>query len=248
MRKEKAQSQARARTWLNIDNKRRAILSVSSAMAVAAVLIAPKAHAQSQPPAPAMIRADRAMVAPVEIITAPSLRGPSASINPETVRQPSFKQPQVAPVVIQRVPTVRDDSGQAGINVAASARFNPSQIGFDASLAVDTVNVLADRAIIDWTTFASGAPGQEVTFLGADGRLAFASELFDYTVLNRVITPDFDSVVRLDGTVTSTIAGGEIGGNVWFSSVGGLVVGSNATFNVGSLLLTANAPDLDAFG
>ncbi|MEP4784701.1 MAG: hypothetical protein ABJX46_08225, partial [Erythrobacter sp.] len=152
----------------------------------------------------------------------------------QSVQQTGFSTQSLAAAV----------TNDPGINVSASAAYDDTRIDFNAGVAVDTVNVLASSAIIDWTTFTAGAAGTEVTFLGAGSNLAFTSALSDYTVLNRIFTPGFDSAVRIDGNVTSTVLGGAaIGGNIWFYSPGGLVIGANSTFNIGSLLLTTSAPD-----
>jgi filamentous hemagglutinin family protein len=151
-------------------------------------------------------------------------------------------------VVPETDPLTSHDTTRSGINVRADAHFDSSEIDFRASALVDEVRVLGQSAIIDWTTFAPGSEGAQVIFLGKDGRLTFSSALPDYAVINRISTPEFDSAVRLDGSILSTVAGGQTGGSIWFYSSGGLIVGSDATINVGSLLLTTNAPDLDAFG
>ncbi len=166
---------------------------------------------------------------------APSANVPSvpAPQNQSTQQTGSSVQPISAPV-----------SGDPGNNVQANAAYDDTQIDFAAGGLVDTVTVLAPSAIIDWTTFNAGAPGTEVIFLDTGDSLAFESNLLDYTVLNRIFTPGTDlHQIRIDGNVTSTVNGGLTGGNVWFYSPGGLIIGANASFNVGSLLLTTSAPD-----
>ena len=131
-----------------------------------------------------------------------------------------------------------------GVSVEAFATFDDTKVDFLPSAGGDLVEVFASSAIIDWTTFTAGAAGTEVTFLGAGRNLDFTSDLSDYTVLNRIFTPGFDSSIRIDGNVTSTVLGGAAtGGNIWFYSPGGIVIGSDAVFNIGSLLLTTSAPD-----
>ena len=63
----------------------------------------------------------------------------------------------------------------------------------------------------------------------------------DYTVLNRVL-PDGAYPIELNGTVQSFISGGATGGRIWFYSPSGILIGSNAIFDVGSLLLTTADP------
>ena len=68
----------------------------------------------------------------------------------------------------------------------------------------------------------------------------------DFTVLNRILPADSSRPVALNGHVISQLQdlsqNVSTGGSVWFYSPGGLVVGSSAVFDVGSLLLTANDP------
>ena len=56
----------------------------------------------------------------------------------------------------------------------------------------------------------------------------------DYTVLNRVL-PDGTYPIELNGTVQSFISSGATGGRIWFYSPNGILIGSNAIFDVGSL-------------
>ncbi|MEM7700553.1 MAG: hypothetical protein AAF251_01315 [Pseudomonadota bacterium] len=130
-----------------------------------------------------------------------------------------------------------------GISVNASASFDDTAVAFRPSVSGDTVELLGTSAIIDWTTFDSGSQGTQVTFLGSGQALNFTGDT-DFTVLNRITTPLFDSAIRIDGAVNSTVDGGAlVGGNVWFSSAGGIVIGSTSTFNVGSLLLSTSTID-----
>ena len=62
----------------------------------------------------------------------------------------------------------------------------------------------------------------------------------DYTVLNRIVPTDRDARDLAQRHVISQAPdGGATGGNVWFYSPGGIVVGANAMFDVGGLLLTS---------
>ncbi|MEO9560353.1 MAG: hypothetical protein ABJ063_13380 [Marinomonas sp.] len=181
-------------------------------------------------------------VAPAPVAPAPnapaanglSVPVPQAQSQTQGTQQSGFSMQPLAAAV----------SGVAGINVSAEAAYDDTRIDFIAGVPVDTVNVLASSAIIDWTTFTAGAAGTEVSFLDAGRNLEFTSALADYTVLNRIFTPGFDSAIRIDGNVTSTVLGGAAtGGNIWFYSPGGIVIGSTGSFNIGSLLLTTSAPD-----
>lgn len=137
-----------------------------------------------------------------------------------------------------------------GINVLAQAAYDNAEVDFTPGTAADVVELFANEAIINWTTFNAGSAGNDVTFLGNGSNLEFTSALSDYTVLNRVFTPGFDSAIRIDGNITSTVLSGAVtGGNVWFYSAGGIIVGPGASIDVGSLLLTTSQLDsIDAGG
>lgn len=104
----------------------------------------------------------------------------------------------------------------------------------------ETITVESQSAVIDWALPPS--PLDPHVFL-PDGNIAiFQNGLgnADFAVLNRIIT---DNPVRFDGTVISrlrALGGGEptAGGTVYFSSPGGIIVGANAVFDVGNLVLT----------
>ncbi len=167
---------------------------------------------------------------------APTPSGPSGSV-----------APMAAPVVSMIAPRSSTpapspgDTDTNGTNVRASANYFASDVDFRPGAAEDIVELFASEAIINWTTFTAGADGTEVTFLGAGDNLQFTSDLADYTVLNRIFTPTVDSAIRIDGNVRSTVSSGASrGGNVWFYSPGGIVVGPTGAFDVGSLLLTSS--------
>lgn len=153
--------------------------------------------------------------------------------------------PQTATSVISplssTVAPANGDTNTAGINVAASANYFSSEVDFRTGIGLDEVELFTSSAIINWTTNAAGIAGGEVTFLGTGQQLNFTSALNDYTVLNRIFTPTIDAAVRIDGTVTSnTLSGSGQGGNIWFNSPGGLIIGASSIFNVGSLVLTSS--------
>ncbi len=133
------------------------------------------------------------------------------------------------------------DTNTTGINVAASANYFASEVDFRPGTALDEVELFTSSAIINWTTSNPGTAGGQVTFLGSGQQLNFTSALNDYTVLNRIFTPTIDAAVRIDGTVTSnSLSGSGQGGNIWFYSPGGLIIGASSIFNVGSLVLTSS--------
>jgi filamentous hemagglutinin family protein len=106
----------------------------------------------------------------------------------------------------------------------------------------ETVVLRSRTATINWTPTNQQPGAGPIDFLPAGNTATFSSSsaITDYTVLNR-ITPASGQSIALNGHVISTLQeGSEIGGNVWFYAPGGIVVGSSAVFNVGSLLLTTN--------
>lgn len=79
------------------------------------------------------------------------------------------------------------------------------------------------------------ATGGITNFLPADAVATFSGS-GDYTVLNRLLLP---GAAAFSGTVQSFV-GNNPGGNIWFYSPTGIIIGSSAVFNVGSLVLTTN--------
>ncbi|MEO6389057.1 MAG: hypothetical protein ABIT16_02770, partial [Croceibacterium sp.] len=117
---------------------------------------------------------------------------------------------------------------------------------FTEDVGTTTVDVYNPETVINWTAtdlLGSGAinfqpEGTTATFRGA-------GDFTDFTVLNRILPVDgmgnpFASTVALNGTVISLMGDGSIGGNIWFYSPTGIIVGPKAVMNVGGLLLTTN--------
>lgn len=130
--------------------------------------------------------------------------------------------------------------------------FNGTGTATGASISTSTgrtdITVNSTQAIIDWTTTAPASG--TVVFQDAGTTAAFTSGVSfvgNYTVLNRVTPVDVNGAptaarIEFDGTVTSTV-GGLPGGNVWFYSPNGIIVGATASFSVGGLVLTTNPID-----
>lgn len=102
----------------------------------------------------------------------------------------------------------------------------------------------SDEVVIDWTPSDTTGTGT-IDFLPDGSQAVFsAPQLADYTVLNRILPltalgGPAARAIALNGSVTSE-ALGSTGGNVWFYSPTGIIVGPTATFSVGGLLLTTN--------
>jgi hypothetical protein len=104
-----------------------------------------------------------------------------------------------------------------------------------ATPGVETITIDTSSAIINWT------PTNGV-FLPAGNVATFTNGVSngDYVVLNRVLTA---TPIRFDGTVISVLQNfaqgtSAPGGTILFSSPGGIIIGSTALFDVGSLVLT----------
>ncbi|CDO36499.1 MBG domain-containing protein [Novosphingobium sp. KN65.2] len=117
----------------------------------------------------------------------------------------------------------------------------------DSSVAgVDNITVDSAHTTITWTPTDTGTGGGAINFLASGDTVNFAANGAlgsNYVVLNRIVPVDQTRAVRLDGNITSDAAG-----SVWFYSPGGLLVGSTARIDVGSLLLTTGDPVVDGTG
>lgn len=127
----------------------------------------------------------------------------------------------------------------------AHAQFNGTinptgTTGIDPSSTSGSIIVTGPTATVNWTPDNTGTG--TITFL-ADGSVAnFYGPGSDYTVLNRIVPTDPSRSILIDGTVNSYLggtSGSGTGGNIWFYSPGGIVIGANALFDVGGLLLTS---------
>ncbi|MDP5104422.1 MAG: hypothetical protein NWP98_10895, partial [Erythrobacter sp.] len=106
-----------------------------------------------------------------------------------------------------------------------------------------TVDVFSPTAVINWQPFEQSGGGA-LTYLPANNTLLFrASQQPDFAVLNRILPSSNNDIAVINGNVISRITnpatGAQMaGGFVAFYSPTGLLIGSTATFDVGSLLLT----------
>ena len=114
-------------------------------------------------------------------------------------------------------------------------------VTFDrATPGSETVTINSSTATINWAPTDAQGTGT-IAFLPAGNIATYqgATGLADFTVLNRIVPTDATRSIQFDGSVFSKLAGGATGGNVWFYSPGGIVVGANAVFDVGGLLLSS---------
>jgi filamentous hemagglutinin family protein len=128
-----------------------------------------------------------------------------------------------------------------GVSTAGAQSYNaphvsdPSYVFINDSPGVTDVSMNSTSAVIQWNV-----PGGTGTYdFQTSGTTTF-HYFTDFTVLN-VVNIDPSRAIKFNG-VTNSLVGSAPGGNVWFYSPGGIIVGSTATFNVGSLMLSTSSP------
>lgn len=112
----------------------------------------------------------------------------------------------------------------------------------------DTVRITSSEAVINWRPNDTSGTGS-INFLPSGRRVLFSGDA-DFTVFNRIIPVNgagapVARLIELNGQIDSLVAGQQ-GGNVWFYSPGGILVGGTGVFNVGSLVLSTR--DIDTNG
>jgi len=112
----------------------------------------------------------------------------------------------------------------------------------------ETITVNTAKAIINWSPFDTVGTGT-IDFLPRGNMATFQNglEVSNFAVLNRIIPTVPTRPIALDGTIISQLraAGTEAfsrGGTVAFFSPGGILIGPNAVFDIGNLLLTTIDP------
>lgn len=113
---------------------------------------------------------------------------------------------------------------------------------------VTEVTVESPSVVIDWLPDDDGFGGDlDFQLFGTTAIFQDDGIIADFAVLNRILPNDLTRRVVFNGTVVSQIQG-QVGGTVFFYSPGGILVGSNAVFDVGNLGLTTAEPVTDGFG
>lgn len=132
---------------------------------------------------------------------------------------------------------------------AAAQAFNAGGTVTDGVAFIDnpapgqtTIDVVTPTTVIDWTP-ALDNMGNALTFLPAGNTATFQSgQLQNFAVLNRILPDANNNIAVINGNVISRVIDATglptTGGTVAFYSPTGLLIGSSATFDVGSLLLT----------
>lgn len=152
----------------------------------------------------------------------------------------AFAAPSLAQTGFQATPNVVTGSGTATV---APGQAIPGGLR-------DVVTVTAPQAVIDWTPTVGPGGNGAIAVLPQGNELLFTADPANvggnYTVLNRVIPTDPSNPIQFDGLVKSQFDSGygaTSGGNIWFYSPGGIILGATSQFDVGSLVLSAN--DID---
>lgn len=123
-------------------------------------------------------------------------------------------------------------------------------VGFDRGATTSGTEIYtidSATAVLDFTPFDTAIGGGPINFQNAGTTVIYTNgtAVTNFTVLNRITPADSSRQIQFDGTVISQLRNGQTttpGGAVWFYSPGGIVLGSSAVFDVGSLLLTASDP------
>lgn len=130
-------------------------------------------------------------------------------------------------------------------------------VRINTGTGTETIEVSSPTAIIDWVP-DEDAGGNALDFLPTGNTATFQNGTSqngtsspDFAVLNRVLPATNENVTVFDGTVISqlfdTSGSPSPGGTVVFYSPTGILVGDNAVFDVGNLLLTTLDPDPVSF-
>lgn len=107
-----------------------------------------------------------------------------------------------------------------------------------------TINLTNQNTVITFVPTDRATGGGSIDFQDRGGVTTFVGpgENSAYTVLNRVIPNDPTRSITFNGTTNSVLSDGVTrGGTLWFYSPGGIIASPTSAFNVGSLLLSANA-------
>ena len=145
--------------------------------------------------------------------------------------------------LLRRSPTSCSVLALAAVMAFGATPANAQFVGtIDTSAGIDTVNstnsnliITGQQAVINWTANATPSGGQ-INFLPDGNDVTFSSGS-DFAVLNRVTPGTSGNAIYMGGNISS-FAGDFTGGTVYFYSPNGIVIGQNASINVGSLGLT----------
>ncbi len=127
----------------------------------------------------------------------------------------------------------------------AATPLNPPggvTIGTDIASRTTTVGVSDPQTIINWVPDDSAPTGGDIEVLQQNHNWNFNGS-GDFVVLNRFVNGAGGALSRrvaLNGNINSS-DGSAQSGSIWFYNAGGILIGTDAMINVGSLVLTTNA-------
>jgi filamentous hemagglutinin family protein len=130
---------------------------------------------------------------------------------------------------------------RAAHSQAFNGTISSSSNAFRTSIGAgtETITVSGPTATVNWAPNESSTGAIDFLPSGNVASFTSSSGVTSYTVLNRIVPTDATRGISLNGTIQSFLEGSSTtGGNIWFYSPGGIVVGANAIVNVGGLLLT----------
>ncbi len=129
---------------------------------------------------------------------------------------------------------------------AQGIQASPSLVSGSASVTSPVANttridVFSQTAVIDWTPLLDNS-GNALSFLPTGSTADFRGIAPNFAVLNRILPTTNNNIAVIDGSVLSQFgnpsSGFATGGFIAFYSPTGILVGPNARFDVGSLMLT----------
>ncbi len=124
---------------------------------------------------------------------------------------------------------------------------------YSRSSSADVVTTFSAQNVLTWSPLDTASSDDLINILPSGTLLTFVGPATGYTILNRILPTGTTSSgnprgIAFSGNVASRLGDdiGPIGGNIWFYSPGGILIGADSTFDVGGLVLTTN--DIDTFG
>ncbi|MBQ0771631.1 MAG: hypothetical protein KBT59_07285, partial [Sphingomonadales bacterium] len=133
--------------------------------------------------------------------------------------------------------------------ISATQAFQANGVSASAVTTVstaanaDVVTVSGPETFINWAPLDTANSDDLINILPGGTSLTFVGPNSGYTVLSRILptgttTSGDPRGIAFSGNVSSRLgaSNGPIGGNIWFYSPGGIVIGAGSTFDVGGLV------------
>ena len=111
------------------------------------------------------------------------------------------------------------------------------------------ITVNTGQTVIDWTPTDGAIGGGAINFQPAGTTANFLGS-GNYAVLNRINPADSTRAIGLNGTINTLALGAAAAanGSLYFYTPGGFIIGTGASINVGSLVLSASPITVDGSG